>query len=657
MARDAGYPRRLDRGQTAPVQPRRLDELGRHQPAPGLLAQVRAGVAPELDAAGAQVPLVFFALAAQVAQQPGQHGQVDLLVAGRQRVQPPAVFGHHGVQLRVDVAPLAHAAHADEAVAQALFLLAVGELVDRGAAAVGMAATFFDPVPQLQVTEELALLVIEFLVPLVGGLRLLLRPVAHVLPAQRGGDDEHLAQRLAVAGFEDHAAHARVQRQLAQLAAHGRQLVGLVDGVQLVQQRVTVGDGLPGRRFEERKVLHRTEVQRLHAQDHAGQRRTQDFRVGEARPAGEITLVVQADADAVGHPPAAPGALVGRRLADGLDLQLLDLAAVAVALHACQAGVDDVADARHGERGLGDVGGQHDAPAVAGFEDAVLLGLGKPCKQGQDFCLRATTMGLREVLAQVVGRLANFSLAGQEDEDVARRMPPQLVHRVGDGVFQTEVAPLFEGPPALFDREQAPRHHDHRRRAAHRFEVPRKAVGVDGGRGDDDLQVGPARQQLAQVTEQEVDVQAALVRLVDDQRVVAAQQRVALGFGEQDAVGHQLHRRPGLDAVLEAHLVAHHLAQRRVQFLRDALGHAAGRNAPRLGMADQARATRADAAPEFEQDLRELRGLARTGFAADDDHRVVADRARNLVPPAGDRQGFGIVDGRDGLRRGGASGR
>jgi hypothetical protein len=47
-----------------------------------------------------------------------------------------------------------------------------------------------------------------------------------------------------------------------------------------------------------------------------------------------------------------------------------------------------------------------------------------------------------------------------------------------------------------------------------------KAVGVDGGRGDDHLQVGPARQDLAQVAQQEVDVQAALVRLVDDERVV-----------------------------------------------------------------------------------------------------------------------------------------
>jgi hypothetical protein len=51
----------------------------------------------------------------------------------------------------------------------------------------------------------------------------------------------------------------------------------------------------------------------------------------------------------------------------------------------------------------------------------------------------------------------------------------------------------------------------------------RKALGVDGRRGDDDLQVGPARQQLLEIAEQKVDVQAALVRLVDDDRVVGVQ--------------------------------------------------------------------------------------------------------------------------------------
>ena len=55
-----------------------------------------------------------------------------------------------------------------------------------------------------------------------------------------------------------------------------------------------------------------------------------------------------------------------------------------------------------------------------------------------------------------------------------------------------------------------------------------------------DLEVGRRSQQPLEVPEQEVDVEAALVRLVDDDRVVGEQLAVALRFGEQDAVGHEL---------------------------------------------------------------------------------------------------------------------
>src|SRR5205085_11211410 len=40
------------------------------------------------------------------------------------------------------------------------------------------------------------------------------------------------------------------------------------------------------------------------------------FRSGEPRAAREVLLVVQADADAIGHAPAAAGPLVCRSLAD-----------------------------------------------------------------------------------------------------------------------------------------------------------------------------------------------------------------------------------------------------------------------------------------------------------------------------------------------------
>ena len=132
--------------------------------------------------------------------------------------------------------------------------------------------------------------------------------------------------------------------------------------------------------------------------------------------AGEVVLVVEADADAVGDAPAAAGALVRRRLADRLDRQLLDLAAKAVALDARRAGVDDVADAGHGERGLGDVGGEHDAARAVRRRTR---GPALPATGARTAA--APRRSRRMVLAQVLGRVADLALAGQEDEHVAGR--------------------------------------------------------------------------------------------------------------------------------------------------------------------------------------------------------------------------------------------
>ncbi len=183
---------------------------------------------------------------------------------------------------------------------------------------------------------------------------------------QRAGDHQHLGKRRRSRASRIMRPTRGSSGSCASSPPIGGELVVVVHRAQLVEQLVAVGDRAARRRIDEGKVLHHAQVQRLHAQDHAGQRRAQDFRVGEARRGREVLLVVEADADAVGHAAAAAGALVGRRLADRLHQQLLHLAAEAVALHARRAGVDHVADARHGERGLGHVGRQHDAPRRRG---------------------------------------------------------------------------------------------------------------------------------------------------------------------------------------------------------------------------------------------------------------------------------------------------
>ena len=138
------------------------------------------------------------------------------------------------------------------------------------------------------------------------------------------------------------------------------------------------------------------------------------------------------------------------------------------------------------------------------------------------------------------------------------------------------------------------------------------------------------------------------MRLVNDEGVVGVEQRVGLRFGQQNAVRHQLDRGVLAQAVVETHLVAHHVAQWRLQLFGNALGHAAGGNAPGLGVADEAatlpRRVVELAAPHFERNLGQLGGLARAGLAADDDDLVLGHRVGYFVALGGDRQRLGEID-------------
>ena len=173
-------------------------------------------------------------------------------------------------------------------------------------------------------------------------------------------------------------------------------------------------------------------------------------------------------------------------------------------------------------------------------------------------------------------------------------------------------------------------------------EVPREALGIERGRSDDHLEIGPLRQELLQVAQQEIDVEAALVRLVDDDRVVGAEQRVALRLGEQDAVRHQLDERVGFRVVGEADLVADDGSGLGAKLLRDSRRHGARGDPSRLRVADEP----ALAAADRHADLRQLRGLAGARFAADDDDLMVADRLRDVRRALRDGELRRIVDRR-----------
>ena len=86
-----------------------------------------------------------------------------------------------------------------------------------------------------------------------------------------------------------------------------------------VQELISVGDRLRGRRVDERKLVDRPEPERLEPQQHAREPRAQDLGLGEHRPRREVVLRIQAHANARRQPAATARALNRVRLRDRLD--------------------------------------------------------------------------------------------------------------------------------------------------------------------------------------------------------------------------------------------------------------------------------------------------------------------------------------------------
>ena len=197
-----------------------------------------------------------------------------------------------------------------------------------------------------------------------------------------------------------------------------------------------------------------------------------------------------------------------------LDREPLHLGAQRVPRDAGGAGIDDVADARHRERGLRHVGGEHDPLPGVGREHPVLLGRRQPRIQRQH--VDVTDLLAAHRVSQTVGRVPDLPLAGQEDQDVAAALALQLGDAVDDradlvavGVGRRRTGRgvgVVHRPVPHLHRVGATGDLDHRRAA----EVLAEPGRVDRGGRDDDLEVGTSRQQLVQVAEDEVDVERPL---------------------------------------------------------------------------------------------------------------------------------------------------
>src|SRR5690606_13437071 len=264
---------------------------------------------------------------------------------------------------------------------------------------------------------------------------------------------------------------------------------------------------------------------------------------------------------------------------------------------------------------------EHDARRLPRSEDAPLTARGQPRIERQDL------VTLRPRRLELALGVANPTLAREEDEHVARLAaadrfeidPVELDGRGRDRLRQILAA--LQRAVTDVDRKRAPLDAQDRRAA----EMLRETLGVDRRGRDDDLEIRTLLLDPSKEAEQEVDVEAALVRLVDDQRVVGIEPTVVTNLVQQDPVGHDLDDGRRIRLVGEPHLIADRPAESDAELVREALRDRARRDAPRLRMAEHP----LRAAPRFETELRQLRRLAAACIAANDDHAVRVERVED----------------------------
>ena len=417
--------------------------------------------------------------------------------------------------------------------------------------------------------------------------------------------------------------------------AGGRQFIFFVDGAQFVQGLIAVANLPIVGRIKKRKLLDASQPQRLHLQDDAGEVGPPNLRVGKLRPLHERFLRIEANADAGSGSPASPLALVGRGLRYGFNRQALHRTPAAIARHPRQSGVDHILDSRHRQRSLGDVGAKDDARMIVVGKNPHLF-LGR-----QPGIERQHLHALGMMFPQHLGRFANIPLAGEKDKRIARTLLPQLVHSGNNRLLLLIVLLVgrrFVGAIAELDRIGSPFDMDDGDAA----KVVGEAFGGDGGRGDNQLQVRPARQQTLQIADKEVDIQRPFVRLIKDDGVILPQHAVGGDLCQQNAVGHQLDQAAGRDLIGKTDLEPHQCPDMRIQFIGNAFGHRPRCDAAWLGVADHA----LNPAPELQAYLGNLRRLARTGRPAKDDDLIVGNRPGDLARLHGHRQICRVADAR-----------
>ena len=155
--------------------------------------------------------------------------------------------------------------------------------------------------------------------------------------------------------------------------------------------------------------------------------------------------------------------------------------------------------------------------------------------------------------------------------------------------------------------------------------VAAEFFGINSGRGNDQFQVRPFGQQLFKIAQEKINIQASFMGLVNDDGVVALEQAVSSGFGQQNAVGHEFDSGAFPGPVLKADRGTNQI--RSFEFLGHPFGHGDRSQTARLGAADDF----FFASAGVKTHLGQLGGLAGTGITGNNQDLILADCGNDTV--------------------------
>ncbi len=477
-------------------------------------------------------------------------------------------------------------------------------------------------------------------------LRLFLcRSLPRVLDAEGCGDDDYLPETPLFPGLDNHPGDPRIEGELRHQPAPLRQAVGMdgpalflvlrFDRAEFEEDLDPVPDALLGRTVDEWKGVDVAEIEGEHPEDDARQVGAEDFRRRVEGAAEIVLFAVKADADAVLDAAAAAFPLIGAAFRYGSDGKAGRPRAGVVLGDPGQSRIDHIPDSGDGDRGLCNVGRDYYLPGGQGAKDPLLFCVGEAREEGQDCRPFPETPG------KEVAGFPDVLLRRHEDQDVAALAPlykfiDRPDRRLDGGDFPFFFQLRIERLIANLDGIKPPRHLDD----GGVSEGLRELLRIDGRGGDDDAEVATTGEDGLQDAENEIDVEAPLVRLVDDDRVVSAKEGIVLRLHEEDPVGHDLKEGVAGGPVVEADLIADRTADLLSHLFGNPPGDGGRRDPPRLSAADQT----GEPATRLQAHLRDLGRLPGAGLAGDNDHGMFPDRRHYLLPALHDRQGRGIDD-------------